>query len=119
MAAGTARRTGRAMMRATFIPSRTTMHDSLMSRSSRLAFALAVPLAGCGDHGATQDAGVADAAMPADLAPPPMVCHTPVAPGGAWFTDVTAEMGLTPTKSFPLVANTVRAGDLDGDGYAD
>jgi hypothetical protein len=44
---------------------------------------------------------------------PPLICKTPSAPPAAWFTEVTSEMGVT------ALGTSVRAADLDGDGYPD
>ncbi len=71
----------------------------------RLACALLV--AGCGSGDGSVDAGP-------DLAPPPMICRTPQPPSGTWFTEITAQ-ALPPGT----LGTSVRAADLDGDGYPD
>jgi hypothetical protein len=50
---------------------------------------------------------------PGKPVPPPLVCKTPGAPQAS-FTDVTAEWGAQ-----AVLGTSVRAGDLDGDGYPD
>jgi hypothetical protein len=45
---------------------------------------------------------------------PPLICKTPGALPSPWFTDVTSEMGLD-----AVLATTVQAADLDGDGWTD
>jgi hypothetical protein len=50
---------------------------------------------------------------------PPAICKAPVSADGAWFTEVTAEVGLGKTAALEPVGTSVVAGDLDGDGYAD
>jgi enediyne biosynthesis protein E4 len=47
--------------------------------------------------------------------PPPLVCKTPGPTPAAWFTDATAEFGLTPAA----LGTSIRAADLDGDGFPD
>src|SRR5438046_10632925 len=87
---------------------------SLVSVAVAVAFAIALPsLPGCGG-----EEGGADAAP--DLTPPPAVCKTPGAPAMPWFRDVTVE--VLPQASDPKTAptaNTLQAGDLDGDGCPD
>src|SRR2546427_180125 len=63
---------------------------------------------------------VPDAGMDADPPPPPAVCKTPGAPSAPWFEDVTAHVlpnGGDPNSA--PTATSVRAADLDGDGYPD
>jgi hypothetical protein len=70
-------------------------------------------VAGCGGSDGGADAGP-------DLAPPPMICKTPPPlPGSGWFTEVTSEMGLGTAAAPAALATSIRAGDLDGDGYPD
>ncbi len=54
------------------------------------------------------------------VAPPPRICKPPkTAPQGAWFTDVTSDVGLgRGGPSFPLATGVIAA-DLDGDGFSD
>jgi hypothetical protein len=58
-----------------------------------------------------------------EAAPPPRLCKAPaaIAPpaGGAWFADVTAEVGLAKREGFEPVAHSVIGADLDGDGWVD
>ena len=52
---------------------------------------------------------------------PPAICRvpSPSPPGGQWFTEITAEVGLG-TIDQPLAsANSIYAADLDGDGFPD
>jgi enediyne biosynthesis protein E4 len=75
-----------------------------MSSSPLRVLALAL-FAGCGG-------------APADTRPP-LVCKTPSAPPTPWFTEITTDVGLG-TAAMPLALGTsVRAADLDGDGYPD
>jgi hypothetical protein len=50
---------------------------------------------------------------------PPAICKTPQGADGAWFTEVTAQVGLAKSATLEPVGTSVVAGDLDGDGYAD
>lgn len=82
-----------------------------------LCLAFVILPAGCdsGGPGPVADAGT----TPPDLTPPPAICKTPVAPGAAWFTEITNDALIGPNPGALPIANTLRAGDLDGDGYAD
>jgi hypothetical protein len=78
-------------------------------------------VAACSDS-SSNDAPPADSAIAdgdAGEALPPEICRTPSAPAGTWFTEVTSEVGLSPTSARPPVGTGVIAGDLDGDGYDD
>src|SRR5687767_6897769 len=51
---------------------------------------------------------------------PPEICKTPGSlPEGPWFTEVTEEMGLGTADEPAVLAVTLRAADLDGDGFPD
>ena len=63
---------------------------------------------------------VPDASADAEPPPPPVVCKIPKAPSAPWFDDVTAlvlPQGGDPSSA--PTATSVRAADLDGDGYPD
>ncbi len=51
--------------------------------------------------------------------PPPAICRAAAAPLGAWFTEVTDEVGLGKSASLEPLATGVVTGDLDGDGFQD
>ena len=75
---------------------------------------------GCGTDDNGGDGGAPDMMppLPPDMTPPPAICRTPMAPGAAWFTEVTSDVGLAYMPNGPI-ATGVHAADLDGDGYAD
>ena len=51
-------------------------------------------------------------------APPPRICKVPGPTPTKWFTDATAEFGLSGAGVEPLATSVVSA-DFDGDGWAD
>lgn len=87
---------------------------------SCIALGLVTPLlfgVGCSSTPATP-AGDAGADTGPDL--PPAVCKTPEAKAAPWFEDITARVlpqGGDPSSA--PTAGSVRAADLDGDGYPD
>lgn len=95
-----------------------------MKHVSRFAFVAALA-ASCaplgGGCGSSSDAPPADASSTATGASgPPAICKVPAAPSGTWYKDITAK--VLPQGGDPDAAPTagsVRAGDLDGDGYPD
>ena len=89
-----------------------------LARSAAGSLALTVVVSALGAGGCTTDVVVAPAPAPepdAAEAPPPAQCKPGApAPAGAWFTDVTEEVGLG-----GVVALRVSSADLDGDGLPD
>ena len=75
-----------------------------MRRFALVAFALA--LAAC--HSA-----------PAGPKLPPMICKSPSAAPQSWFTEITSDVGLGDATMPAALATSVRAADLDGDGFPD
>ena len=65
------------------------------------------------------DAGAPDAVTDAGRGLPPAICRVPAPISSAWFTEVTGEVGLSPSAPRPKIATSVLAADLDGDGYDD
>jgi len=55
-----------------------------------------------------------------DMGPPP-ICKTPSAqpPPPQWFTEITADVGLGSAAMPAALGTSVRAADLDGDGFPD
>ncbi len=57
-----------------------------------------------------------------DLGTTPMpICKTPpiAPPSGSWFTEITSDVGLGTADAPVVQATSVRAADLDGDGFPD
>src|SRR5215471_15581108 len=50
---------------------------------------------------------------------PPLVCKTPTAPPSPWFTEITSDVGLGSAAMPTALGTSVRAADLDGDGFPD
>jgi hypothetical protein len=96
---------------------------SLPAPGSHARFSsLALLLCGLGALAGCNSAPAAPAdAGPPDLTPPPAICKTPPALPGTWFTEVTAEWlpGAGGGPAAGPSASSVRAADLDGDGYPD
>ncbi|MBM4376330.1 MAG: CRTAC1 family protein [Deltaproteobacteria bacterium] len=84
---------------------------------SSLALALAALAGGCDSKPQATTGGGGASAGSGGASP---VCKKPGAPPPAWFRDITAEVlpsGGDPDKA--PTATSLRAGDLDGDGYPD
>ena len=58
-------------------------------------------------------------AVDPDAGLPPAICKKPSAPSGAWFHEVTSEVGLATTPTFQPIGAISVAADLDGDGFVD
>lgn len=86
-------------------------------RASALGCVFVLSIARCSSDPVmmTMDSGV-DSGAP----PPPTICKKPGAPTAPWFTDVTA--AVLPNggdENTGPTATSIRAADLDGDGYPD
>ncbi len=61
-----------------------------------------------------------DAGADAEWVPPATCRPAPTTtPGGPWFTEITAEVGLAKNGDFEPVATSIVAGDIDNDGFID
>ena len=56
-----------------------------------------------------------------DMTPPvpPRMCKAAATAGASWFTDATADYGLTASAALPVTAGVVVGADMDGDGWVD
>jgi len=91
-------------------------HLSRFCFVASLAAACAPLGGGCGS---TSDTSSASSSSAGGSGPAP-ICKTPTAPSAPWFKDVT--QSVLPNGGDPDAAPTatsIRAGDLDGDGYPD
>jgi len=74
---------------------------------------------GCSDDGTTEPPPPPPTP---DAGPelPPRVCKPPAPePSSPWFSDVTAEIGLSATAELEPVGNCIVGADLDGDSFVD
>ncbi|MBL8740354.1 MAG: VCBS repeat-containing protein, partial [Myxococcales bacterium] len=74
---------------------------------------------GCGDSDAMGGAPTDGGGGAGGSEQTPSTCLAPEAHEGAWFTEITGEVGLAKTASLEPLGTSVVAGDLDGDGWQD
>jgi len=111
-------------------------HNSRMTRvvltvlPAVLPLALLFALVGClsttstdgGDDGGADSDSDSDGDTDSDSDTddvPPEICREPAEPTGAWFTQVTDDVGLGRTAELEPLATGIVSGDLDGDGWSD